>query len=321
MALAGCGGENMGFLVKPVSAHQELREAVVADDGLLVANKIALIDVSGMLLNARVGGLFGDNENPASLFCEKLDKARNDSSVKAVVLRLNTPGGTVQASEAMYDYLQRFRRSTGKPVIACITDMGASGGYYLACGCDRILVQSTSITGSIGVIIQTVSFAGTMEWLRISTDAVVSGPFKDMASPLRAMKPQEREMLQQMVNEFYDKFLSVVGQGRKDRLKDDLRKLADGRVYTGRQAVENGLADGLGDVTDACAQARKAAGVSRAKVVMYHRPLGYRASVYSAAPEISPQAGGTTVNLLNLQNSELMTLGRPAFLYLWTTGQ
>ncbi len=314
--LAGCGG-NAGYLVKPVSLDQRLTESVVQADPGWFVGKIALIDVDGLIVNKRQGPLFSNWENPVSLFTEKLDVAGRDKSVQAVVLRINSPGGTVQATETMYNRLRRFRKQTGKPVIACITDVGASGGYYLACGSQRIICQPSSITGSIGVMIQTVNFAGTMKMLGIEADAVTSGRLKAMGSPLKDLTEQERRIFQEMVNEFYERFVEVVAEGRSGLDAEKVRKLADGRVFTGRQAVQAGLADRLGGLQDAVAEAKKAANMKKAKVVMYHRPLGYRANVYSAAAVRSPV---TQINLINLQMGQLLLLRRPSFLYLWSTG-
>ena len=142
-----------------------------------------------------------------SLFVEKLDKATEDPSVKAIVLRINSPGGGVTASDLMYNEVMAYKKRTGKPVVAVLMDVAASGGYYLACSADEIIAQPTTVTGSIGVIMQTVSFAGTMSKLGITADAITSGKMKDAGSPLKAMKPEEREIFQKLVNQFYDRFV------------------------------------------------------------------------------------------------------------------
>lgn len=312
--LGGCGND-MALLIRPVPADQRLRETAVQSDPGWYGEKIALIDVSGLIVNQRVG-FMGMGENPVSAFAEKLDKARADGAVKAVILRINSPGGTVQASEAMYERLRRFCKVSGKPVIACITDVGASGAYYLACGARKIVSQPSSITGSIGVIVQTVSFAGTMELIGIKAEAITSGQFKTMGSPLKDMTAAERQVFQKIVDEFYGQFVSVVAAGRKSLSPDKVRSLADGRVYTGRQALGVGLVDELGDVQVAIDAAKQAAGIKRAKVVMYHRAHGYRANTYSAASAPMPTM---QINLINLQLAELGMLRRPQFLYLWST--
>jgi len=313
--LTGCG-KNVGWIIKPVPVDETLRETVViSEPGLFVTDKIVLVDVDGMLFNQRRGGLFDYSDNPVSMFVEKLDKAQSDPHVKAVVVRINSPGGGVTASDIMYSRLKRFKQARKLPVVAVIEDVGASGGYYVACAADRIIAHPTSVTGSIGTMVQTISLSGTMKWLRIDAKAITSGPRKDMASPFKPLDPDDLAILQQMVDEYYQRFLDVVGASRKELDADRIKTLADGRVYTGRQAKEEGLVDALGTVEDAVVAAKSACGDARVKVVMYHRPVGYRANVYSAAP--STTAGGD-VNLVNLSADQLLSAAQPQFLYLWT---
>ena len=313
LAAGGCR-QNMGLLLRPVALTDALEETVIdTDRGLFVSDKIAVVDVDGLLFNRRDGGMFGSGENPVSLFVEKLDKAAGDSNVKAVVLRINSPGGGVTASDIMHRRLKTFRDEKKVPVVAVIEDVGASGAYYLASAADTILAHPTSVTGSIGVIVQTVSLAGTMEKLGIDAHAVTSGPYKDMGSPLKPLDEADRKIIRAMVDEFYNRFVDTVAAGRQALARDKVAALADGRVYTGRQALDLGLVDGLADVEEAIDLAKKKCGSKAAKVVMYHRGFGYRANAYSTAPLAAPQ-----INLLNISVPHLMDLTRPQFLYLWT---
>jgi len=313
LAATGCGS-NMGFLIKPVPVNEKLEETVLSQDpGLWVSDKILVLDVDGVLMNARGDGLFGPDDNPLALFVEKLDKAEKDPKVRAVALRINSPGGSVTATDLMYRRLVEFKKDRTIPVVALIEDVGASGGYYLACGADTIMVTPTSVTGSIGVIVQLFSLAGTMEKLGITARALTSGPMKDMASPFKPLDENDQKVLQALVDEFYGRFLKVVTAGRPGLGADKVKTLADGRIYTGTQAVSNGLADATGDMKDAVAEAKKRAGLKAAKVVMYGRPWGYRANVYSRSP-----LDGAKVNLLNLTPTDVAAWLRPQFLYLWT---
>jgi len=166
MVFSGCGPTS--FLVQPVPAKKILKESIVhRDAGIFVFDKIAIVDVDGIIVNSSDTGLFGTGENPVSVYMEKLQKAAQDKDVKAVVLRINSPGGTVSGSDLMYHELMEFRQHTKKPVVACIMDVGASGGYYLACGCEGIVASPACVTGSIGTIMQTVSFAVTINMLVI----------------------------------------------------------------------------------------------------------------------------------------------------------
>jgi len=297
-----------------VPADSALIESVVAaDPGWFVADKIAVIDVDGVLINAREKSLWGWGENPVSLFVEKLDRAGADPNVRAVIVRINSPGGGVTASDIMYERLMRFRRERRAPVLAVIEDVGASGGYYVACGADEIMAHRTSVTGSIGVLVQTVSFAGTMVKLGITAEAIVSGPRKAIASPLMPLDPEDRKILQGIVDTFYARFLKVVDEGRPKLNAEQVHALADGRVYAGEAALANGLVDALGTMDDAVARAKARSGAKRVKVVMYHRALGHRANVYSGATAPPAQ-----VNLVNLSVPGLLDLTRPQPLYLWT---
>ncbi len=312
-ALGGCGP--ITFVVGLAPGDRALRETVLEEDGRLGGDRVALIDVTGVLINANKPGLLDRGENPVSLLYEKLAKAEDDPRVKAVVLRLNTPGGAVTASDAMYRELQRFRERTGKPVVALLMDVAASGGYYVACASDRIVAYPTSVTGSIGVIVQTISVKPALQRLGVMTEAMTSGPNKDAGSPLSVLTDEHRAVLQQLVDDFYARFVEVVREARPGIPPDRFDEVTDGRVVSGEVALEHGLVDATGDLHDALAVARDLAGLDRADVVQYHRPLDYVGSPYAAAP--ATPAVGTQVNLLQM-NLDAAGLELPVgFYYLW----
>lgn len=319
LSAIGCGRPG-GILLTPVSVNKQLEETVIhRDSGWAVTDKIAVIDVEGIIANAETGAMFGPHENPVALFIEKLDKAAGDSDVKAVVLRINSPGGTVAASDIMHRELKRFReRRPDVKVVADILDVGASGAYYLACGAEKIYALPSSVTASIGVILQTFSLTGSMGMLGIKTEAIKSGEMKDMGSPLKDRTEREKMLLQQMINEYYEGFLTAVLDGRAPTgmNREKLMPVADGRVLTGKQAKEAGLVDELLYPDRVIDQVKKDADISRARVVMYHRPMGYRSNYYSRTGVDAPSTG-TTVNLLNINASGLQ-LNQPQFLYMWT---
>jgi len=312
LLVAGCVRQR-GWLLKPIPLDERLHETVVArDKGWFVSDKIVIVDVSGLLINDRRRGLFASGDNPVSLFIEKLDKAEGDDLVKAVLLRINSPGGGVTASDIMYRRLLAFRQRRKIPVVAVIEDIGASGAYYLACGADRIVAHPTSVVGSIGVMMQTVSVAGTMKMIGMEAKALTSGPYKDLANPLKPLNDKDLAILQDMVNVYHQQFLRVVKAGRPDLSGEKLKELADGRVFASDQAKARGLVDELTYMDGAVALAKGLSHVDKARVVIYHRPLGYRANVYSTAPA-APQ-----INLINLSVPELLRTAQPQFLYLWT---
>lgn len=316
--LTGCG-PGVGYIVKPVPLDERLVETTIAsDDGLFVSDKIAVIDVDGLIMNTR-GGLLGQEENPVTTFVEKVDQAQADPHVKAVVLRINSPGGGVTASDIMHQRIKTLKADRKIPVVAIIEDLGASGGYYIACSADTILAHPTAITGSIGVIIQTASFHKTLNIIGIDTKAVTSGPHKDMASPFKALNDDDTAILQGLVDNFYKRFLGVVQAGRPKLTHEQIATLADGRVYTGDQALANGLVDSLGYMHDALAAAKKLSGATSVKAVIYGRPWGYRPNAYASAN--APAASvGTQVNMVNVSVPELLRFGQPQFLYLWSGG-
>ncbi|MHC4665371.1 MAG: signal peptide peptidase SppA [Planctomycetota bacterium] len=311
----GCGPS--AFLIRAVPGHRQLEETEIERDrGLFVTDKIAVVDVAGLIANQEQRGFLSGGENPVSLFVEKLDKARKDKAVKAVVLRLNSPGGTVGATDVMHHKLREFKEKSKKPVVACMLDVAASGAYYLACGCDGIVAQPGSVTGSIGTIVQTISFAGTMEKLGIKAVAIKSGKLKDLASPLHDLSEEEREVLQGIITEFYEQFVDAVDQGRKELDEEKVRELADGRVFTAKEALEKGLIDRVGYPGEAIAWAKDLAGVKRARVVIYHRPAGYKPNIYGSGMSKANVVGP----LINVELPDWLTSNGVRFLYLWQPG-
>jgi protease IV len=316
MLWPGCNAPSL--LITPVSSRRTLDETELSRDSFFARDKIVLVEVSGAIMNAPRAQLFGEGEHPVSLLLEQLDRARRDRAVKAVVLRINSPGGSVVASELMHEEIMRFR-STGRPVIAVLMDVAASGGYYIACACDEIIAQPSTVTGSIGIIMQMVDVTGTMKLIGVNTDAITSGRYKDAGSPLRPMKPDEREIFQDIVDDMFGRFVDVVAEGRPKLDQGRVRAIADGRVYTATQALELGLIDRIGTIRDAVEVAKERAGVDRTKLVTYHRPLDYKPNYYARVPRVT-NSGEININLLRLDASSLYDITTPRFLYLWQPG-
>lgn len=315
VALSGCGPAV--FQVELVPASRQLEETrVQRDKGLFVFDKIAIIDVDGVMINKARAGLMRSGENPVSLFIEKLDKAAADQSVKAVVLRLDSPGGTVAASDIMYHSLREFKRKTGKPVIACVLSLGCSGAYYLACGCDGIMAQPSSVTGNIGTVFQTISVAGTMDKIGVKAVTIKSGQLKDLASPLHDLSDDERKVLEGVIKDLSNQFFDVVREGRKNIGEEKLAKLTDGRVFTAQQALQEGLIDKIGYLPDGIEWAKQMSGVHKASVVIYHRPLSYAPNAYGVATSSASGLGP----LINVELPDWLNSSGAQFLYLWEPG-
>ena len=315
-ALAGCGPTS--FLITPVQNARELQEFEVSREGVWASKRIAMIEVEGVITEAAESSLLGGTrDNPLAVFKNKLDLAERDENVKAVVLRINSPGGGVTASDIMYRELKSFRARSGKPIIACMMDVAASGGYYIACAADRIYAQSSTVTGSIGVIMMTPDLSGTMAKIGARMNVIKSGDMKDAGSPFREMNERDKAVFQGLINSMYENFLAVVHAGRPAVAMEKLRTLADGRVYTAAQAKEAGLIDEIGTVYDAIDAAKRASGLAdRAVVVVqYGYAYAYKPNVYatSAPPTPAMQSNAAIVSV------ELPSWlqGGPRFLYLW----
>jgi protease-4 len=237
-------------------------------------------------------------------------------------VRINSPGGGVTASDIMYRDLVNFREETHKPVVACMMDVAASGGYYLAMACDRIYAHPTTVTGSIGVIMSLYNAHGLLKMAGVKSEPIKSGPNKDIGNPGRPMTEEERAILQGMVDGFYHQFIDVVVKGRKGHLSPEkVQVLADGRVYTGVEAHTLGLVDEVGYLEDALKCALGMACLKDASVVAYDNDrCGFRGSIYAAAPNI-PKEINVRLDVPGLSNlTALAGLGGSGFYYLWEPG-
>jgi protease-4 len=278
------------------------------------ATKILLLDVSGVLSDETQG--LSLNPEPARVpllarVQEEFRKAEKDDRVKALIVRINSPGGTITASDTLYREIAEFKRRKKIPVIAAIMDVGASGGYYAALAADTIVAHPTAVTGSIGVVMLTVNVNGMMDKIGVAPTAIKSGPMKDAGSPFRALTPEERAVFQGVIDDMYGRFIKLIVQSRK-LPEQRVRAFADGRIYTAEQALALGLVDRVAYLDEVVDMAKKAAGAPEARVIMYHRPKEYRASIYAADPAASPRAESALAQLVGILGGP-----GPRFMYLW----
>jgi protease IV len=190
----------------------------------------------------------------------QLTKYADDPAIKAIVLRIDSPGGGVASSQEIYEEVKRVR-ANGKPVIASLGSVAASGGYYIACVTDRIFANAGTVTGSIGVIVQLANAAELLRKVGVEPTIITSGPFKDSGNPTRAMRPDERQVFQALVEDVYQQFVEAVAQGRNLSV-DAVRQAADGRIFTGRQARDLRLVDELGTFQDAITYVASTSGIA-----------------------------------------------------------
>jgi len=230
--------------------------------------KIAHVDLEGLITSSPEVSFLGSSESVVRRLQKTLKRAREDDSVKAVVLRINSPGGEVTAADTIHHLVQKT--ADVKPVVVFMDSMAASGGYYVACAGSEIFANRTTMTGSIGVIISTLKYEELFGKLGLEALVFTSGKFKDTLSGTRPMRDEERELIQSLVDQTYERFLQVVMAGRPDVPEQKLRQeLADGRILSGQDAFENGLVDQTGYIEDAYDRARELGESPNARVVRF----------------------------------------------------
>ena len=275
--------------------------------------RIALIDVDGVLLNQDMAGLYSVGENPVSAFREKLDAVRRHGCIRAVVLRINSPGGGVTACDIMRHELERFRTDTGLPVVACLMDVAAGGGYYLATASDHIMAHPTTVTGGIGVILNLYNMQDALAQFNIVGLPVKAGDKIDMGSPVRDPSPETREILQQMADEFHARFRRAV-EATRPLAQDAGKTVFDGRVFTASQAVKWNLVDEIGYLDDAVETARALAGLNHGagELFVFHRRRDRARTPYAITPNVPLNNAFIPLSVPGFDRARL-----PAFLYLW----
>lgn len=277
--------------------------------------KVLLVEVSRLIVSAERPGLFSAAA-PSVLarVRAELTRAAEDERVRAVVLRINSPGGTVTASDTLYHELREFRTKTGRPVVAHLLDVGTSGAYYVALAADEIIASPTSVTGSIGVLLAGVNLSGLLDKLGVKDQTLKSGALKDAGSPLRPMTPEDQAVLQRILVAMHERFLAMVRERRTDLRAEAWEKIRDGRVFFADEALALGLVDRIGYLSDAIDRAKSLAGLTEATVIAYRRPSQYAENIYSAQGEVI--APGLT--RLPALAGELESLfSGPQFWYVW----
>tara|TARA_B110000438_G_scaffold49091_1_gene49537 strand:+ start:5616 stop:6584 length:969 start_codon:yes stop_codon:yes gene_type:complete len=295
-----------------VSPQIESFEEIVVEEGSAV-EKILLIDIDGPISNRPKKTLVGFRSDTGMVdrIREILKKAEKDKNIKGILLRVNSPGGTVTSSDIIYHEIKSFKERFKVKVYVSVIDVAASGGYYVALAGDSIMVHPTSLVGSIGVLALKLNLESLMDKVGVEWEVVKSSKKKDFMSPFRPLTKEERVLFQETIDRYYDRFVDLVVLNRDGLDVKEVRALADGRVYNARQALNNHLVDSIGYLKDLVELAKKELDQPDLKVVTYSRPREYKSNYYSSM-------GSTPkINLINLDLGFDWNQISPQFLFLW----
>jgi len=251
--------------------------------------RLALIHIEGVISGGSGGGgLLGGEAGASSItICDQLYNALDDDSIKGVVLRINSPGGSAAASDEIFRAVRAL--SAEKPVVVSMGDVAASGGYYIASGADYICANGATLTGSIGVVFSLYNWEEAAGKLGIEDMTLTAGEYKDIGSPWREMSENERAMLTALMTEVHDQFIAAVDEGRENLDAEQVRALATGMIYTGERALEVGLIDELGGLRAAEAKARELAGVDADTPVMEYREPSFFEELFAIEAPVTPE--------------------------------
>ena len=301
---SACASFNLGPSMGP------LKETVLEGEG---TEKILLIDLQGMINNQKDQAFTGATTalGMVEQVREIIFKAAKDDDIKALLIKINSPGGTVTASDIILHELVTYKKKYEIPVYVHVMDLAASGGYYIALAGDEIIAHPTSLIGSIGVIALKVNIENLMGKIGVDWEVVKSGDKKDFMSPFRSFTVEERKLFQNTIDNFHIRFVTIIAENRKELDINEVKPLADGRVYDSKQAMDLKLIDGIGYISDTVERVRVKLENPDLKVVTYQRQGDYKSNLYS----ISPQP--PTFNLINLDLGLDKSTLSPYFLYFW----
>ena len=292
-AFSGCLVVVIGFLILGVVIASFAGNDTTSRGDVFGA-KVAIIPIDGEILGSRDA-------------IDALHRYARNSSVKAIIMRINSPGGAIAPSQEIYEEIRNVRARSGKPIIASLDSVAASGGYYIASACDRIVANPGSITGSIGVILQWMETKDLLAWAKLKPETITSGPMKAAGSPYQDLTDAQRAYFQDIVTQLHSQFVRAVAAGRKGKLTEaEVGKIADGRVFTGEQALGLKLVDELGNLDDAINVAGKLGGIHGRPGTIY--PKKRTRGLFDALTSDDSDAETAIGRILSR---------RPRFLYQW----
>jgi protease-4 len=309
LILAGCA-----YIKIPVyHSLQPFEEKVLEGKG---EKKVLLLDISGVISEEKKSAGLGLAQKTSLIDCfkEELHTAEADSAVVGAIIRINSPGGSVTATDIIHHELMTYKKESNVRIVACLTGIATSGAYYIASAADEIIAHPTSITGGIGVIAMKFTIEKLLSKIGIEEETIKSADKKDLWSPFRPSTPEEQMIMQGIIDAFHERFVHVVHEGRRPQLtKEEIERLADGRIFTADQALDAKLVDRIGYLDDAVEGMKASLNLKDAKVVAYHRPGSYKGTIYSGVPEVSQNE----INLIAIDTGVLDPLTGIRFMYLW----
>ena len=303
--LLGCATINLG------PSLGQLEEVTIEGRG---PGKILLVDFDGIINNQKNRNITG---NTISLgMVEKirsiLEKAKKDKKIQALLIKINSPGGTVTASDIIFHLLKDYKENNKVKVYVQVMDLAASGGYYVALAGDEIIAHPTSLVGSIGVIALKVNLKDLMTKIGVNWEIVKSGDKKDFMSPFRSFTKEERDLFQNTIDKYHQRFVATITQNRSELETTQVELLADGRIFDAEQAKRLNLIDHIGYVTDTIKRIKLDMNNLNLKLVTYHRGNKYQGNIYSQFQK------PTTFNMINFDLGLNPNSLSPYFLYFWS---
>ena len=298
----GCAFVSIPSIFPSIS---QLKEQTIGGKG---RHKILVLDISGTISTKNQTNPLGIVEeiNSVARIREELEKARQDKNIKALLLKINSPGGTVTASDIIYHELLSFKKETRLPLIVTMMDLATSGGYYIALAGDKIMAHPTTTTGNIGVLMMKFTVRGLLNKIGVDEVTIKSSDKKDILSIFAELSPENQAILQNIIDTLYLRFIDTIEKSRPTLSREKIKQIADGRIYTAQQALELQLIDGIGYLEDSIELTKKEAGITQAKIITYKRPSQYKPTIYAHS---SFSASRPSISILeNLS---------PQFWYLW----
>ena len=311
--MCGCVSVDLQSFFNP-----ELKERIIEADSRWSGNKILIMDLSGQIASNAYDGLFPNNNSSPEMAKAIFNKAKTDPEIKAVILRIDSPGGEVTATDMIYHEILDFKQRTGVPIITSIMGLGCSGAYYLACATDKIYAHPTSITGSIGIIARFPKLTGLAKKIGYDEEIFTTGALKSMGHPLKEMTSDTRSVVQNSINELFGRFLNVVLTSRPGyQTLDEVKTVADGRIFTANQALDLKLIDEIDYLPNIIRKLKISLGLKKIKVVSYNTGGNKDLNIYSRTENHIP----TQSNRFNINLEPLISGNRMGFHYLWLPGK